>query len=192
MNQHHFYRKLCASIIGVMLCALPQEGHVSQVHRMDGPGLASVIGYTQHAVIARDLKKTELFKQVVFPKSTSFQGRESEYTELVALYQVTDVLQSDTIRKGEIIRVWHAPAIGETLMKEYHETGATESPVVMRYTPQNPPKPDAPEILLLGDTVAGPTTAYTFIGSEDTASKAEIMNALRHPDTSLPAQPAHQ
>ncbi len=132
-------KPIIAFLISVIILHFSQEALVSQVFEMDsGEGLDAILEYSPHVVMVSAAKpKIEIFKKIIFPKETHYsKQKETVYTEMVEIYEVTEVLKSDLIKKGPV-KVWKAPAYGEESVREYHEKNQIESPIVSRYSPKH-------------------------------------------------------
>jgi hypothetical protein len=178
MKIHATSVKVFSLSLLVLICSIPSEGYVSQVAYFPGFGLNEALPFIQHAVKATPLHKTEIFKEAVFPKETSFKHTESKYNEYVTLYMVDEVIVSSDLTQGNIIRVWKEPAYGIELAKIYHETGLVESPAILRYTPLHTVKENGQVILLLGETYSENSTAYNLRGTEAATSEDDVRQAL--------------
>ena len=89
-----------------------------------------------HIVWVQDLKRSEIYKEVKFPKETHYlKSEENEYEEYVQFYKVEKVLVSSKIKVGDIIKVWQQPSYDLDVIKTYHEIGMLESPIEWRHTP---------------------------------------------------------
>ena len=105
---------------------------------------------SQYIVVAKNLKKTELYYEKKFPKETHYQKSSvTIYQEHVQLYEVKKVIKgSADIGPGKIIKIWSKPEYSEGLIQKYHEEAFSVSLSVIRAVPKFPISTDE-EILFL-------------------------------------------
>ena len=173
------YWRLIAFITLSAFCLLPMEGYVSQVSYLPGHNLTKTLLTAQHVIKATSLQKNELFKQIIFPKTTSSKGKETIYQEQVSLYRVDGVIRSNIIKPRDIIRIREEPAYSASAIQQYHETGILESLALLTYGPLHVPKRNGARLLLLGAEMKGDRSiAYPLLGAEGLKSEAIIRKTV--------------
>jgi hypothetical protein len=166
-----------------------QEARVSQVFFEDSKStLDDQVKWSQEIVIVEGGKPaTEVLRKVVFPKETHHsKSHESAYTEVIEVYKVKEVLRSQKLKKGDVIKVFESPVYGEASMRAYHEENMSESPIVERYKPVNPAKSEDEKILLLNvhvDNSGKPiliakVPVFVFQAAEHVKSKQLVLDAI--------------
>ncbi len=183
-------RFLRFSLLFGLIAVLPvEEAHVSEVFYEDSKStLEDQVKWSQEIVIVEAGKpKTEILRKVVFPKETHHLKRqETAYTESVDVYKVKEVIRSDKLKAGDLIKVFESPDYNEGSIRAYHEEGVSESPIVERYAPVNKAKDTDEKILLLNvhfDKSAKPMLSdgipvFTFQAEEHVKSKARVLDAI--------------
>jgi len=107
------------------------------------------IKLSEHILVAEDLNKTDIYKEKKFPKETHFQKKEETiYRDFYKVFKVKKVIKSDKIKVGELIKVYQIPAYPEELVRQSHEEGMLESPIVEESTPRFPSKESTKIIFL--------------------------------------------
>ena len=131
-------RGYCVRIVSIVIIGLlfSKEGYVSQVFIEEQTTPFDELVLNPHIVWVQDLKRSEVYKEVNFPKETHYlKSEENVYQEYIQFYKVEKVLASSKIKVGDIIKVWQQPSYGLDVIKTYHEIGMLESPIEWRHTP---------------------------------------------------------
>jgi hypothetical protein len=113
-----------------------EEGHVAQVHLQDQT-IEDVLSKTTDIVVVKSLSKKLPFYSVTFPKSTHYEKKqETIYEEQVELYEVIEVLKSESLKRNQQIKVWSPRAYGESEVQFTHEYGGIKSVTQPWYEPK--------------------------------------------------------
>jgi hypothetical protein len=143
-------RKLTLATVLFLLSSIifPSEGLVSQVMNKE-VSLETVLGLTTDIVMARDLRKTKVFRSVTFPKSTHHaKSSETKYQEEVDVFEITEIINSKKLKVGQEIEVWIRPSYPEGATKRAHEQGVPRSVIVPRYATKETPSIDSTILFL--------------------------------------------
>lgn len=166
------------------LCAFyPREAITSQVMYVDsGIQLDQMINYPgTHVVIVKPSDKWETYLEKEIKQKPGLPPPEIPvYKEVVQVFEVVSVLKSETLKAGQIVKVWKQSAYDYETMKKMYEQQMNITMASQRYNPVNPPVKDENLILILGDKEPE-KSVYGGAGEEGMASLPEIERIIKTP-----------
>lgn len=172
MNKNHYTKCRMAAVVLMTagLCVfIAKEAMVSEIYYTETDAqpleeyLASGIGDDIQILMVKGPEKTEVFREVTFPKETHYEKKEeTNYKEFVYQYSVEKVIHSDSFNSGDRFWVWEEPAYGYEEMKLYHEEGALESPIVTEEKPNYPIKGDRMIVFVAETGLENPSYPKTY------------------------------
>ncbi|MCD4812401.1 hypothetical protein K8S19_01710 [bacterium] len=156
--------------------------HIEEVDAVPlGEYIQERVSEDTHILLVKGSIKSELFKDVTFPKETHYQkGKETGYQEFVFQYQVEAVIRSDKFKAKDVFWVWKEPAYTYDDMKRYHEEGMLGSPIVLEEKPNYPIKGDRLIVFITNSELENKACPETYIinKKEGMGASEEITNLL--------------